>query len=253
MLDIYSVLTVGALGAGAMFYAYYVNQQAAGPVSAQATPKPFPKAKRTTRAQSGLTALRARAKIAYDDSNADHQRLLQRLWTAMRPNQPYPGALSLAWRDLGFQGEEPATDFRGMGLLGLDALVYAAEHHQADLIDRINRPNDDVFFYFFAIGGINIAETILRLLEDEAALANAVLDREADAATCFGRVVVDAWLQFDQVFILYIQQFLADGNPPELTIMQFEQARQRFEAHYRDRMATLVADGGETLSILLAG
>ena len=28
------------------------------------------------------------------------------------------------WQDIGFQGNNPATDFRGMGLLGLQALLY---------------------------------------------------------------------------------------------------------------------------------
>ena len=30
---------------------------------------------------------------------------------------------------LGFQGHDPATDFRGMGLLGLHQLLYLATHH----------------------------------------------------------------------------------------------------------------------------
>ena len=30
---------------------------------------------------------------------------------------------------LGFQGPDPATDFRGMGLLGLHQLLYLATHH----------------------------------------------------------------------------------------------------------------------------
>jgi hypothetical protein len=27
------------------------------------------------------------------------------------------------WAELGFQGKDPATDFRGMGVLGLDQLL----------------------------------------------------------------------------------------------------------------------------------
>lgn len=58
-------------------------------------------------------------------------------------------------------GTEPSTDFRGMGLLGLEALSYVAKHHN-DLAQRILRPRDDTYFYFYAIGGINIAATALR-------------------------------------------------------------------------------------------
>uniref|UniRef100_A0A915E8V2 ELMO domain-containing protein n=1 Tax=Ditylenchus dipsaci TaxID=166011 RepID=A0A915E8V2_9BILA len=31
------------------------------------------------------------------------------------------------WQDIGFQGDDPATDFRGMGVLGLDQLVFFAQ------------------------------------------------------------------------------------------------------------------------------
>lgn len=32
--------------------------------------------------------------------------------------------ISKQWQDLGFQGNNPATDFRGMGMLGLQCLLY---------------------------------------------------------------------------------------------------------------------------------
>ena len=32
--------------------------------------------------------------------------------------------ISKQWQDIGFQGNNPATDFRGMGLLGLKSLLY---------------------------------------------------------------------------------------------------------------------------------
>lgn len=45
-------------------------------------------------------------------------------------------------------------------MLGLDALSYLGQHHQ-DLVTQVLRPRDDKYFYFFAIGGINIASTVL--------------------------------------------------------------------------------------------
>jgi hypothetical protein len=47
-----------------------------------------------------------------------------------------------------------------MGMLGLDALSYLGQHHK-DLVTQVLRPRDDKYFYFFAIGGINIASTVL--------------------------------------------------------------------------------------------
>ena len=40
------------------------------------------------------------------------------------PGTALEARLSKQWQDVGFQGNNPATDFRGMGLLGLRCLVY---------------------------------------------------------------------------------------------------------------------------------
>lgn len=32
--------------------------------------------------------------------------------------------ISKQWQEIGFQGNNPATDFRGMGMLGLNCLLY---------------------------------------------------------------------------------------------------------------------------------
>jgi hypothetical protein len=65
----------------------------------------------------------------YDPANAEHVALLKRLWRAVHPKDPVPEAVSADWERIGFQGANPATDFRGMGLLGLDCLVFFAEHY----------------------------------------------------------------------------------------------------------------------------
>lgn len=52
-----------------------------------------------------------------------------RLWTATYPDTKLESRVSEQWKLLGFQGTDPATDFRGMGLLGLEQLVYFSENH----------------------------------------------------------------------------------------------------------------------------
>jgi ELMO/CED-12 family/FYVE zinc finger len=78
--------------------------------------------------------------------NAMHEKLLQQVWSGFQPGVPYPGRHGEAWKNLGFQGCDPTTDFRGMGELGLRCVVYLAEHHaqlvqhmlarQPELVDR---------------------------------------------------------------------------------------------------------------------
>lgn len=41
------------------------------------------------------------------------------LWKFLKPNTPLESRISKQWCEIGFQGDDPKTDFRGMGLLGL--------------------------------------------------------------------------------------------------------------------------------------
>jgi hypothetical protein len=63
----------------------------------------------------------------YRRDQAEHEELLMRLWQATFPGETLSSRVSEQWKRLGFQGTDPATDFRGMGLLGLHNLCYFAE------------------------------------------------------------------------------------------------------------------------------
>lgn len=66
----------------------------------------------------------------YDASSARHVGLLRRLWAACFPDADFEPQ-SPRWKTIGFQHTDPASDFRGGGLLSLRALVYFAEKHAA--------------------------------------------------------------------------------------------------------------------------
>ncbi|RKP40442.1 Engulfment/cell motility, partial [Dimargaris cristalligena] len=71
------------------------------------------------------------------------------------------------WQALGFQSRaDPTTDFRGMGQLGLDALVYYTQHHSdsAQLVLKCSRDHPTAW-YSFAIVGINLAALAWRLYQ----------------------------------------------------------------------------------------
>lgn len=45
------------------------------------------------------------------------------LWNLLMPHENLKARITKQWCDIGFQGDDPKTDFRGMGLLGLVNLV----------------------------------------------------------------------------------------------------------------------------------
>jgi hypothetical protein len=45
--------------------------------------------------------------------------MLLQVWDCLRPNRKIKARKSVEWIEIGFQADDPATDFRGAGLLGL--------------------------------------------------------------------------------------------------------------------------------------
>ncbi|KAI6198268.1 hypothetical protein M3Y99_01892800 [Aphelenchoides fujianensis] len=68
------------------------------------------------------------------------------------------------WQEIGFQGEEPATDWRGMGILGLENLVFYAQHDAENCRRVLKLSEHEVYGFPFAICGITITALCRELL-----------------------------------------------------------------------------------------
>eukprot|EP01122_Echinamoeba_exundans_P006819 TRINITY_DN1984_c0_g1_i2.p1 TRINITY_DN1984_c0_g1~~TRINITY_DN1984_c0_g1_i2.p1 ORF type:complete len:600 (-),score=160.87 TRINITY_DN1984_c0_g1_i2:307-2106(-) len=104
--------------------------------------------------------------IAYDKSNQQHEDMLLRLWEITFPGQQLSARESDQWKQMGFQGKDPATDFRGMGLLGLYNLLYFGENlgdtWRGIITRNIDRKERE---YPAAVAGINITQMLFDLLQ----------------------------------------------------------------------------------------
>jgi hypothetical protein len=151
--------------------------------------------------------------VSFNASNAAHMDLLESLWTNLRPEtrRCVPKATtglhssnqleSDSWGEIGFQGTNPCTDFRGiinpsskhlsflarsiagptltqssgMGLLGLTQLAHFAKFHtkraRSCLAESIN---PDRAYFPFATAGINLTFFLMELAQ-EGRLANIIL------------------------------------------------------------------------------
>jgi ELMO/CED-12 family len=58
------------------------------------------------------------------------QEALAKLFEACFPDEPAQAAPCERWKDAGFQGEDPANDFRGGGIYSLLNLLYMAQNHE---------------------------------------------------------------------------------------------------------------------------
>ncbi|KAI9217934.1 ELMO/CED-12 family-domain-containing protein, partial [Blastocladiella britannica] len=86
------------------------------------------------------------------------------LWTLVMPTDPLTGRISGQWSKIGFQGTDPATDFRGMGLHGLDDLVYIARAHPTLTRRLLDASHHPISWYSWAIVGINISSFVVSML-----------------------------------------------------------------------------------------
>lgn len=173
----------------------------------------------------------------YDCENQEHEEMLLKLWKELRPDSPLTGRISKQWCEIGFQGSDPKTDFRGMGLLGLRNLLYFAEHDKATALQMLsdslqpkhNEGNsaewdqksiDKAIGYSFAIVGINITDLAYSLL-----LSGALKTHLYNVAP-----EMSGLQHFQQTFCYLMQEFhrfWVEEDPSD--IMEFNRVRAKFQ------------------------
>lgn len=100
-----------------------------------------------------LNTLRSQSRIPYNRENQAHQSLLKQLWSTVFPTEDPPLDLkSEKWKEIGFQNKDPASDFRGAGVFGLEQLLYMASNYPQEFSDIASNSSS----YSFAISGLNI-------------------------------------------------------------------------------------------------
>ena len=116
-------------------------------------------------------------KTPVDLANAAHVALLDRFWTNMRPGIRKESGKD--WGEVGFQGKDPCSDFRGMGLLGLQQLVFIS--CQPIALDILRNAEHPVRYYPFACTGINISAFIIELIKETRLHSSLLQSLEAGA------------------------------------------------------------------------
>ncbi|XP_045203580.2 ELMO domain-containing protein 2-like [Mercenaria mercenaria] len=103
--------------------------------------------------------------VKYSSENSDHEDKLMKLWNILTDGEKLTSRTCSQWSQIGFQGEDPQTDFRGMGQLGLDQLLYFSTKYTAEARSLLSKSHNQYFGYSFAIVGINLTELVYTLLK----------------------------------------------------------------------------------------
>ncbi|CAA3013078.1 Hypothetical predicted protein [Olea europaea subsp. europaea] len=117
-----------------------------------------------------LQRLQNRIDVNYDSSLHEHQEALRALWNAAFPEDELQGLISEQWKEMGWQGKDPSTDFRGGGFISLENLLYFARNFPKSFQELLRKQQGDraLWEYPFAVAGVNITFMLIQMLDLEA-------------------------------------------------------------------------------------
>jgi len=165
---------------------------------------------------------------SFDDANLSHETQLLELWTLLQPDRPLLKRVTKQWQDIGFQGEDPKTDFRGMGILGLQNLIYFAKQFGTAAKHILSHSHHPKFGYSFAIVGINLTHMAYKLLQDSALKSHLYNVTE-------GRPSIENFHHFYSYLFIEFDKFWLECQPKD--IMEFNRIRDLFENIVRTKLA----------------
>lgn len=163
-------------------------------------------------------------RIPYCSENKGHEMKLFQLWMLLMPNKPLQARISKEWGAIGFQGDDPKTDFRGMGLLGLENLLYFANNYNGVARHVLSHSHHPIYGYSFAIVGINLTSIAYDLLTHGALkthLYNLVK----------GRASLEHFHQAYAYLFYEFDKFWLAEKPKD--IMEFNRIRDKFTTNIR--------------------
>lgn len=76
---------------------------------------------------------------------------------------PKPQRYGSHWADVGFQGNDPATDLRSCGVLGLVQLLHLWDHHPGNAAVIYNMSRDAVHEFPLAVVAMNVTKWCLQV------------------------------------------------------------------------------------------
>jgi hypothetical protein len=101
--------------------------------------------------------------VCFKRENPIHEKQLLLLWKCSKTGAELEERKSLQWKSLGFQGKDPATDFRGGGFFALRNLLYFAQNYESRYL-KFLQGRDYHEHFPVALTGLNLTMMLYELL-----------------------------------------------------------------------------------------
>ncbi|KAK9805095.1 hypothetical protein WJX73_005931 [Symbiochloris irregularis] len=135
-----------------------------------------------------MEELRQRTLTQYDTSSSTHQDALKQLWSHAFPDTPFGGFRNKQWTDMGWQRDDPSSDFRGAGFAALENLLFMAREEPTLFNALLHKTQGDraEWEYPFAVAGINLTFMLEEVVGLRDARTAAILTQPATTRTSAG-------------------------------------------------------------------
>ncbi|KAK9901778.1 hypothetical protein M0R45_001977 [Rubus argutus] len=166
-----------------------------------------------------LRYLRQRLEVPFDGSRVEHQDALKQLWRLAYPDRDLPPLKSELWKEMGWQGPDPSTDFRGGGFISLENLIFFAQQYP-ESFQRLLHKQDGTraeWEYPFAVAGINISFVLAQMLDLQSAKPTSL------AGIRFLELLQEDEMAFDNLYCVAFQMMDAQWLAKRASYMEFNE------------------------------
>ncbi|KAF6151995.1 hypothetical protein GIB67_010569 [Kingdonia uniflora] len=144
---------------------------------------------------------------------------LMQLWRLAYPGRELPALKSELWKEMGWQGSDPSTDFRGGGFISLENLIFFAikypESFQRLLHKEEGRRAE--WEYPFAVAGINISFMLAQMLDLQSGRPTSM------AGNRFLELLREDEVAFDNLYCVAFQMMDAQWLAKRASYMEFNE------------------------------
>lgn len=166
-----------------------------------------------------LRSLQQRLEVSFDGTRVEHQDALRQLWDLAYPGIELPHLKSEDWKDMGWQGPDPSTDFRGGGMVSLENLIFFARQYP-DSFQRLLHKQEGKraeWEYPFAVAGINISFMLTQMLNLQSGKQLTM------AGIRFVKLLKEDDMAFDNLFCVAFEIMDAHWLAKRASYMQFNE------------------------------
>lgn len=164
-----------------------------------------------------LQLLKSRIEIPFDGTSLEHQEALRELWTASFPERNLIGLVSEQWKEMGWQGKDPSTDFRGGGFVSLQNLIFFAKEYPKSFQRLLHKEQGcrATWEYPFAVAGINISFMLIQILD-----LRSVKPRSVNGMN-FLKILEEDEFAFDRLYCVAFEMLDAQWLAMRASYMEF--------------------------------